>query len=51
MPLYQFLCTDCLKLLEFMIPLAKFESKVYCPHCKKEVKRILSPVMFRIKNG
>jgi putative FmdB family regulatory protein len=49
MPLYEFLCSKCMKILEFIVPLDKFETKVKCPHCKKMVKRLMSPVLFRIK--
>ncbi len=49
MPLYEFICGSCLKVFEFIVPLDKYEKKIKCPHCKKEVKRIMSPVLFRIK--
>jgi hypothetical protein len=29
--------------------LDKFNKKIKCPHCKQVVKRILFPVMFKIK--
>jgi len=48
-PLLQFLCTNCQKLLEFQVPLEKFGTKIRCPHCKKIVKQVLFPVSFRIK--
>ncbi len=48
MPLYEYLCAECRKILEVIVPLEKYGQKIYCPHCKKEVKRIMSPVMFRI---
>jgi putative FmdB family regulatory protein len=50
MPLYQYMCSNCMKLLEFMVPLDRYDAKIKCPHCKRIVKRILSPVMFRIKS-
>ena len=49
MPMYEFICSTCFKLLEFIVPLDKYDSKVYCPHCKKEVKRILSPTYFKVR--
>jgi putative FmdB family regulatory protein len=48
MPIYEYVCETCMKILEFKVPLEKFETKIKCPHCKKVVKRIMSPVLFRI---
>jgi putative FmdB family regulatory protein len=48
MPLYEYLCVNCMKLLEFIVPLDKFDKKIKCPHCKKEVKRIMSSVLFKV---
>lgn len=49
MPLYEFVCERCLKVLEFIVPLEEFDKRVRCPYCKKEVKRLMSAVLFKIK--
>jgi putative FmdB family regulatory protein len=49
MPLYDFWCKDCMKTYEVILPLAKSDEKVKCPHCKKKLKRIIAPVYFTIK--
>jgi len=48
MPLLQYLCEPCKKLLEFQVPLEKYGKKIKCPHCKKEVKQVLFPVYFKV---
>ena len=49
MPLLSYLCENCDKILEFTVPLKDWETKIKCPYCKKEVKQIICPVLFRIK--
>lgn len=48
MPLFDFVCGKCLKKYEIIIPLKEMDKKVKCPHCKKELKKIMAPVFFRI---
>jgi ribosomal protein S27E len=48
-PLLQFLCVPCAKLLEFQVPLAKFGVEIKCPHCGNVVKQVLFPVQFKVK--
>ena len=49
MPLHDFVCGKCLKRYEIIIPLKEMDKKVKCPHCKKELKKIMAPVFFSIK--
>lgn len=48
MPLYEYVCSRCQKLFEIIVPLDKYGKKIRCPHCRKQLKKIMSPVMFKI---
>lgn len=48
MPLYVKWCKKCEKIYEVLIPLKDYKKKVKCPHCKKELAKILTPVSFRM---
>jgi len=47
--LFDFWCKDCMKTYEVMIPIKKLKTKIKCPHCKKELKKIISPVYFVLR--
>jgi len=49
MPLFDYYCKDCEKCYEVLVPLSKTKSKIKCPKCKKELKKIISPVYFSVK--
>lgn len=49
MPLFDFFCRECLKTYEVIVPLKDVGKKVKCPHCKKGLKKIITPVFFSIK--
>jgi putative FmdB family regulatory protein len=45
MPHYEFLCHDCQKFFDKILPLVEYEgSKIQCPHCgSKNVEQRWSP--------
>ena len=49
MPLYEYLCENCEKYFEIIVPLKKRNKKIKCPHCKKSLTKIMSPVYFTFK--
>lgn len=49
MPLFDYICGKCFKQYEVIVPLKDVGKKVKCPHCKKSLKKILTPVYFSIK--
>ena len=48
MPLYVKWCKKCEKVYEVIIPLKDYEKKVKCPHCKRMLVKILTPVNFKV---
>lgn len=48
MPLYIYTCSKCDKLYELMIKLKDSDKKVECPKCGEEMKRVMTPVPFKI---
>jgi len=48
MPLFVYKCLKCLKVYEIIVPLAKLDKKIRCPHCKKALKKEISSVFFRV---
>lgn len=48
MPLYTFYCKDCEKMIEAIVALKDFDEKHTCPHCKGELKMIMTPVFFKL---
>jgi putative FmdB family regulatory protein len=48
MPLYEFYCFDCSKYYEIIIKLKDYDKKPKCPHCGKELKKLMSAPMFKI---
>ena len=49
MPLYSYICDDCEKYFEVFVPLKKRNQSIKCPHCKKKLRKIISPVYFTFK--
>ena len=41
MPVYEYLCRDCERLYEILIPLADYDKKVRCKHCNKKMERVI----------
>lgn len=48
MPLYVKWCKNCEKVYEVIIPLKDYDKKVKCPHCKKTLGKIMTPVCFKV---
>ena len=42
MPIHNFYCGNCQKILEALIPLKDTDKKVKCPYCKKNLKKLMS---------
>ena len=38
-PIYDYVCEDCLKQYEVKVPLEKYDTKVKCPRCGKNMKK------------
>ena len=49
MPLYDYVCKYCLKVFEVQVPLSEDGKKIPCPRCEKKLKKIMSPVLFRMR--
>ena len=49
MPLYTFVCKECEKIYEVIVPLKDYGTKVKCPHCKKKLEMKIMPVYFTVK--
>ena len=49
MPLYQYWCEKCDKGYEVLIPLARYDEEVKCPHCDKTLQKIFSPCMIKVR--
>jgi len=47
MPLYSYYCIACLKTYEITIPLSRYGEKVKCPHCKRILKKAITPVYLK----
>jgi hypothetical protein len=52
-PLYRLICNNekCekhVKVMEYMVPLARFHDIIKCPVCKKPLEKIMSAVPFKI---
>lgn len=43
MPLYEYYCTECEKIYEIIVKLRAIDKKIKCPHCKKGLKKRISP--------
>jgi putative FmdB family regulatory protein len=53
MPLYQLVCNNekCakhVKIMEYMIPLSRYDDEVKCPDCNEPLEKIMSAVPFKI---
>ena len=42
MPIYEYVCSDCQSKFELLRPMSRSDEEVYCPHCQKKAKRVLS---------
>ena len=49
MPLYDFFCDKCNKLIEAIVPLKDHDKPLNCPHCGSKLERIIMPVNFWVK--
>ncbi len=49
MPLYEFYCKKCNKIIYNIVPLAEADKKVKCHHCGEPLKKQITPVMFRVR--
>lgn len=47
MPLYTYYCKQCTKAFEIQIKLAVSDNPVKCPHCKRKLEKIITPVRFK----
>ena len=53
-PLYDFECPNAKcekadKVMQFIVPLARYDEKIKCPKCGKPLTRMLSTPYFKIK--
>ena len=48
MPLYLLSCKKCEKLWELLIRLEDFEKGIECPECGEKLKRLVTPVLFKV---
>lgn len=48
MPIYDFWCKKCKEFFEAIVPLKKYDEEVKCPKCGEPLKRLVSPVLFKI---
>jgi putative FmdB family regulatory protein len=48
MPLYEYLCKDCMKVFEAIVKLEEEDKPVKCPFCDKPLDKLMSAPMFRI---
>lgn len=46
--IYTYECEECAKRYEIDMKLKDIGQKIPCPHCKKKLTKILTPVYFRI---
>ncbi len=51
MPRYDYECIKCDVVFDIFVPLEKFDEKIKCPDCNTVLKRMISPVYFRMGNG
>ncbi|MFC2044691.1 FmdB family zinc ribbon protein [Chloroflexota bacterium] len=42
MPIYEYICRDCVHKFELLRPFSKAGEAVFCPRCQNSVERILS---------
>ena len=49
MPLFDFICKKCEKIFEVIVPLSYSKKKIKCPYCKKQLKKLMSPVYFKVR--
>lgn len=48
MPIYLWSCVKCEKLWELMVKLKDFDKEIECPECGEKMKRLVTPVRFKI---
>ena len=49
MPMQEYFCKKCAKLYEILVPLAKTDDRISCPHCEKDlIKHISAPKIIEI---
>ena len=48
MPLYDYCCDKCQKRFEIIVPLKDVDKEIPCKYCDKPLKKIMSPVSFRM---
>ena len=51
MPLYEFCCTKCKKILERELPIRSELDYIICPSCNRIAHRIISLSSFRLKGS
>ncbi len=49
MPMYDYVCENCKKMFELIIPLAECGKIVKCKYCGKELVRLPSTPYFKVK--
>lgn len=42
MPMYDYGCSNCLKIYEILVKLDKIDEEIKCPICGKPLKKLLS---------
>lgn len=52
MPVYEYRCSDCKEISEFLVNLRDVDFKPRCPECgSKDLKRLISRSSFALKGG
>ena len=49
MPSYDFYCKDCQKVYDIYVPLKILDNPVKCPHCEKDMTKMLSTPYFVVR--
>ncbi len=49
MPIYEYICIDCLKLFDIMVELKENGKEIKCPYCDKPLQKKISTPNIVIK--
>ncbi len=49
--MYEYSCVECQKVFNIMVPLARYDEEIFCPHCGQKLERHISSCYFKVKNG